>query len=306
MHSIKELDLPPRMVLAVLKELRQEGVLPKRQRQAKLVDYLVQLEIVRFQDGKWTLIATERLDKLIHSVRTPAKTGTANVLRKMHWIHHKTAAAWRGDSKNNKKDPLMNGQIVTTDEVIRLRSFNTSLKIALKGSITINADEETRIRTEVLIPQRLMLQIAQIAISTTTLIVTVENLGAFVDFPIHDSVLLIYSPGQDFSAVACFINKFFDKLSWVHFPDLDPNGIQIAEQLASALGREVSIWIPSHWDTVRRKSLAGTNKLKWSEISPPNSLSQLVVNEQWIEQEVLIADQRFESIVCELPFQKEE
>jgi hypothetical protein len=291
------------MVLAALHELKQEGLLPERQRQNKLTAYLEQLEIVRHQKLKWILIAPKRLEKLIKSVRAPAHISTTSVLRKMPLIHHKTAAAWRGDSKTNKSCPLIAGQVVTTDEVLRLRSFNTSFKLFRDGKVVIDADEETRIRTEVLIPQRMMLDISQVSASEGTLLVTVENLGAFVDFPVFEGVLLIYSPGQDFSAVARLINKYFDEFNWVHFPDLDPNGIKIAEQMASALGRESAIWFPSFWEQARRKSMIGSQKVKWSAIEIPSPLCRLARNEQWVEQEVLVADQRFEKAIDELLIQ---
>ena len=300
MHSISELGIPPRMVLSTLNELKQEKKLPKRQRQRKLTSYLEQLLIIRQQNRQWILIAPERLERLIESVRAPNIISTAAVLRKMPLIHHKTAAAWRGDSKTNKNRPLTAGQVTTTDEVLRLRSFNTCLKFFHNGGVEIDADEETCIRTEVSIPQRMMLDIPQAEISKDTLLITVENLGAFVDFPVFEGVLLIYSPGQCFSAAARLINKYFEKLSWVHFPDLDPNGVQIAEQLASALGRDTAIWFPSFWEQARRKSMVGSQKIKWSAIEAPASLFQLVTNEEWIEQEVLVVDQRFEKAMEEL------
>lgn len=298
-NPLNELGLPPHQVYKVLLELSENLSVSKRQREHQLMTYLEDLKVVRLQKNRWQLVAKERLDRLLSSLPKPAERTVPPVMSHRPYLHHKTAAAWRGDSKAYRGEALLPGQVITKDEILRLRSFGTGLRLHCKDGYVIDADLETKIRTEVTIPERLRLAISHAEIDRDTLIITVENLGAFVDFPSCDGVVLVYSAGANFTMAAGLINRHLSLSDWSHFPDLDPNGIQIGDQLAKALGQAAAPWFPRFWPQARRNSMQGKSKVAWADITVPEELALLAQANEWIEQELLVIDQRFEAAIKE-------
>lgn len=296
---LSEFGLPPHQVYGVLLELSERLSVSNRQREHKLMTYLEDLKVVRLKKNRWQLIAKDRLALLLSSLPKPVERSVPPVMSHRLYLHHKTAAAWRGDSKADRGQPLLPDQVVTKDEILRLRSFGSALRIYGKDGYVIDADLETTMRSEVAIPERLLLAISHAEIKQNSLVITVENLGAFVDFPACDGVVLVYSSGANFTMAAELIKRHLSLNEWNHFPDIDPKGIQIGRQLAKALGRAAKLWLPDFWPQARRRSMQGKSKMAWADIVVPEDLVTLAQANEWIEQELLVIDQRFEAAIKE-------
>ena len=65
-------------------------------------------------------------------------------------------------------------------------------------------------------------------------VITCENLGAYIDLPANESTLVIYSPGADTEAAVALL-KMFPAAQWMHFGDLDPEGVEISKRIAGEL-----------------------------------------------------------------------
>ena len=298
-NPLNEFGLSPHQVYGVLLELSENLSVSKRQREYKLMAYLEDLKVVRLQKNRWQLVAKDRLALLLSSLPKPVERSVPPVMSHRLYLHHKTAAAWRGDSKADRGEALLPEQVVTKDEILRLRSFGSGLRLYGQDGYVIDADLETTMRTEVAITERLWLAISHVVIAQDSLVITVENLGAFVDFPACDGVVLVYSSGANFTMAAELIKRHLSLNEWTHFPDIDPKGIQIGRQLAKALGRAAKLWFPSFWPQARRRSMQGKSKMAWADILVPEELATLAQANEWIEQELLVIDQRFEAAIKE-------
>lgn len=76
-------------------------------------------------------------------------------------------------------------------------------------------------------------------------LVTVENKGAFVDYPLQEGELLLYVPGRN-TALAKQLLPYCQRASLGTLWDLDQRGLDIATELAGALGRPLALWLPDN------------------------------------------------------------
>jgi len=134
---------------------------------------------------------------------------------------------------------------LTRDWVLRFRP-----NVGLRGMLADQVVDfhETALRlTECVVPERLWLRFQGFAGTSPRLAVTCENLGAYIDLVLPDTAMAIYAPGADIEAAAAVLRHLPDT-RWVHFGDLDPDGLEIAESLSRETGRELSLYIPSFAD----------------------------------------------------------
>ncbi|EIC1283970.1 hypothetical protein K9222_004231, partial [Salmonella enterica subsp. enterica serovar Java] len=215
---------------------------------------------------------------------------------RMQRIHHKSASAWRGNSKAGLSQPLVKGQTVTYDDILRLRSQGTELRLTFtcnNGENVLFADDESRWRSECCLPERMLLDLLSVDMTSAQLIITVENLGAYVDMPLVDGLILIFAPGLNYLPACRWISQYGQDIPWVHFPDLDPNGLTIARQLSHSLTRPCRIWLPDFWPSAHQvNDMIGAGKHAWDTAPDCPQLTQLRQEQRWIEQEVLVVDYR--------------
>ncbi|EYU15486.1 Wadjet anti-phage system protein JetD domain-containing protein [Photorhabdus bodei] len=295
--------LPARQLGYILQRLKKQRVMPERNKETLLRNYLSELGVILPSGNhQWQLVDASRLELLLNIVQQQLQqqvTGSKNpaILRRLEHVHHKSASAWRGNSKSGQEQPLSKGQIITHDEVLRIRSQGTGMELIFIQNGRENylyPDEDSILRSECCLPERLLLNVKSVNLSSVRLIMTVENLGAYVDMPLVDGLILVFSPGQNFSQACKWIRRFGQNITWIHFPDLDPNGLKIAQQIAQALSRPCHIWLPQFWPTAHQvNDLVGASKLEWIQAPDCPQLAALVQEQRWIEQETLVLDYRF-------------
>ena len=88
-----------------------------------------------------------------------------------------------------------------------------------------------------------------------------------------------------------------NKITWLHFGDLDSKGIQIGQSIARQIGREYQPFIPSYWIEykTRYSHLVTSDKQSWHLAKLPNNplLHQLFRENKWMEQECIILDREW-------------
>lgn len=214
---------------------------------------------------------------------------SATCINRRNW----NAAAGLGP-KHRAKAPA--GCVLMKDWVLRFRP-NRGL-IGVCGTERIDFYEMAKQLTECPMPERAWAKVESIVGSVPRLIVTCENVGAYVDFPATDSMLVIYSPGADIEAAVSLLQKV-PSAPWVHFGDLDQEGIEIGKRLATKAGREFHILIPSFADEYLEDA-ARPVKTQWKTGSDIPLLAKLRDIKSRIFQEVFMLDGRLANDVAAL------
>jgi len=214
---------------------------------------------------------------------------SATCINRRNW----NAAAGLGP-KHQAKSPA--GCVLTKDWVLRFRP-NQGL-IGIYGTEFIDFHEMAKQLTECPVPERAWARVESIAGTVPKLIVTCENVGAYIDFPATDSMLVVYSPGADIEAAVSLLRKV-PSAPWVHFGDLDPEGIEIGKRIAAEAGREFRILIPSFAEEYLEDA-ARPVKTQWKVVSDMAILAKLRDRKCRIFQEVFMLDARLGKDVAAL------
>lgn len=135
--------------------------------------------------------------------------------------------------------------VLTSDWILRIRP-NQGLK-AILGQKEIDLYEISEQWTECAIPERAWKKIRKFNGVLPDIIITCENLGAYIDFPEIPKMAVVFSPGKDIGPAILFL-KMFSESKWIHFGDLDPEGINIALQISRRTGKPFSFFVPSFID----------------------------------------------------------
>ncbi|SEQ65530.1 hypothetical protein SAMN05216522_10556 [Rosenbergiella nectarea] len=303
MHQeLFQLGFPVSELGDILQQLKERQMMFENAKEKSLRNYLAELGIIiPSTRNRWRLVESERLEILLAQVQQQIQQQTIGrkelrpaIPRRMQRIHHKSASAWRGNSKAGLSQPLVKGQTVTYDDVLRLRSQGTDLRLTFtcnnRGNVLF-ADDESRWRSECCLPERMLLDLFSVDMFSVKLVMTVENLGAYVDMPLFDGLILIFAPGLNYLLACQWISQYGQDIPWVHFADLDPNGLIIARQLSLSLARPCRIWLPDFWPLAHQvNNIIGAGKNSWDTAPDCPQLRQLNQEQRWIEQEVLVVD----------------
>lgn len=209
-------------------------------------------------------------------------------------LHHKTYAAIAGaHSKWLPARKLLPPDLIrTTDGVLRIRA-NQGLILCI-GTQEISCDDWMAAVGEVILPERAVLDGCTPCGILPEVVMTVENLGPFVDMPKPEQFLLIHQPGWNTPLSLQFLQALGPEPSWYHFGDLDPEGLAIYQHL-NREGRRVHLFVPSFWDEYQE---AFGHRLSdgWprtiAESFPEPLLKKLFAANCWLEQEPIILDER--------------
>lgn len=175
---------------------------------------------------------------------------------------------------------------LTKDWVLRFRP-NDGLK-GVFGGQEIDISRMGEILTECVFPERMWFTFELFTGTPPDILITCENLGAYVDLPASPSSLIIYAPGDDIEGASVLLAKF-PQVSWVHFGDLDPKGIEIAKALSRRTGKELNLFVPSFAE----EYLPGPHfNGRWEDIPNLPVFAQLKKNGHRIFQEVFMLDDR--------------
>ncbi len=223
-------------------------------------------------------------------------------------------ALWHGDSKHPRSecpDPLLADVSLTQDEVIRIRTLEPLSLVDRHGQ---QHDMTTMmvLLGELALPERALATLAAIGWQGER-VITVENKGAFVDYPLQPGQLLLFAPGRNTTLAKRLIPLLPAGVQWAHFGDLNQRGIDIAIELARELQRPAMLWLPSelqpyldHYARPVRTFAAGSGKVPWRVTKPADQgdghgtpagvpwLDELVTKGAWLEQEVLILAARWQ------------
>lgn len=177
--------------------------------------------------------------------------------------------------------------LLTKDWVLRFRPNKGLVGVHDKGKVDLA--EMATVWTECVIPERAWLGFKAFSGVLPKAIITCENLGAYIDLPVSETTLVIFSPGADTEA-AIILLKMFPTAMWMHFGDLDPEGIDIAKRIAGELKREMNLLIPFFAEDYL--DAAKPVETEWSEIPDIPLLAVLKEKKKRIFQEVFMLDGR--------------
>jgi len=198
---------------------------------------------------------------------------------------------------------------VLADEVIRLRTL-TPLRLIDKEGSPQDMMPVISLLGELALPERALSRLRGVEWQGRQ-IVTVENKGAFVDYPLQPGELLLYVPGRNTALAKRVMPLLSEAIPWAHFGDLDQRGLEIAAELAHAIARPLALWLPGNLTDylphyarpLSRPSAEQQSKIPWlSDVCERASgsalaevLNHLVVNKCWLEQEVLVTARHWQS-----------
>nr|WP_225315417.1 Wadjet anti-phage system protein JetD domain-containing protein [Aeromonas veronii] len=152
-------------------------------------------------------------------------------------------ALWHGDSKHSRSASLAAPQLadlsLTQDEVIRIRTLEPLSLVDQQGQ-QHDMTAMMALLGELALPERTLGTLAAIGWQGDR-VITVENKGAFVDYPLQ---LLLFAPGRNTTLAKQLIPRLPAGVQWAHFGDLDQRGIDIAIELARELNRPAMLWLP--------------------------------------------------------------
>ncbi len=130
---------------------------------------------------------------------------------------------------------------LTNDWIIRFRP-NPGLKAVIQGE-EVQLDSISELFSECIFPERMWLNFEKFDGELPRVVITCENLGAFIDLPVPSYVMVVFSPGKDIVGPTEILKQLPD-VTWFHFGDLDPYGIDIAKNLAAETQRDFSFYVP--------------------------------------------------------------
>lgn len=207
------------------------------------------------------------------------QTTTASMMNRRNW----NAAVGLGPKHKAKLSPQC---LLTKDWGLRFRP-NNGLEGVVAGEL-VNFSVMASLLTECFVSERGWMNLERFSGTLPEIIVTCENLGAYVDFPSHDSLLIVYSPGADIEPATKLINFLPDAL-WIHFGDIDPEGVKIATNIARETNRNLKFFIPSF----ASEFLPGRPvETPWDSIPENPIFVELKKKQKRIFQEVFMLDDR--------------
>lgn len=210
------------------------------------------------------------------------------------FVHRKV---WNAATTSGSKIPsrLTSHAALTDDWSQRGRASCRTMMLTAHGQIDLLA--QTLLATEFAIPERCWRSAQGFEGDLPELIMTVENVGPFVDLELPEAALLLFSQGAAVEGAAAFL-RAFPSARWLHFCDLDHAGLQIGERLARIAGRPLSLYIPSFAEEYLPRAIAA--KKPWA--TPKGKLlpvlQQLVSRNSWLEQECFVLDSRLASDIA--------
>lgn len=209
-------------------------------------------------------------------------------------LHRKTWMARCGaHSKAGIPDALPPpGLTLTDDDLLRLRP-NPGLALRFADGTEQPCDDWVRRLGELTIPQRALDAGLALAGDLPLWIMTVENLGAYIDLPLPPQALAIHQPGWNCRLAQRFVALLPATVPWWHFGDLDPEGLAIFAALGSGT-RRPRLFLPAWWrDYLPTHGLPLEGDRSEPAADPVFGLvAELGAARLWLEQEAILLDPR--------------
>jgi hypothetical protein len=227
----------------------------------------------------------------LHRRRLPLAQPPAQIHRKT-WMARFGAHSKAGIPDEHPPE----GITLTDDDLLRLRP-NQGLVLLLSDGTERECSQWAAPLGELIVPQRALEQGLALTGTQPRWIMTVENLGAYVDLPAPSEALVIHQPGWNTRLAARLIALLPPGLPWWHFGDLDPKGLAIFSSLGEATSRPrhfVPAWWADYLDTHALATSEGWPKAQGHEGDPkgPELVMRLRTKGLWLEQEAILLDPR--------------
>ncbi|MCE2595297.1 hypothetical protein K6Y31_10765 [Motilimonas cestriensis] len=194
---------------------------------------------------------------------------------------------------------------VTKDETLRLRSAHGFSLYLQQGSL-LDLSGVFALSNECILPERLLSTVTKLLPGEVsfTHVITVENLGAFIEIELKPQCLFIYAPGNNTRLAELLVGMLPANISWVHFGDLDQAGIDIGLRMAANLARPYKPLLPRNLHDIAarygrpvesnqpalEKSKRGKVPWQIAKLNPELAarLAPLIEQNLWLEQEVIV------------------
>lgn len=213
-------------------------------------------------------------------------------------VHHKTLACCVGrHSKvgiSRRLREIASTVAVTTDQALRIYA-NKGLRLIHPKRGALDCDQVMAVLGEVVIPERALLDGVTAAGAPPKAVFTIENKGAYIDFPlVNTDLLVIYAPGDDTSLAIKLLSLIPSSIPCYHFGDLDPQGLKIAEYIKRNIPQDLHLFAPEFWWEYIAE--VPVSPRKWpdgwvSEFDFP-LIRTLRAEKKWLEQERVMLDPR--------------
>jgi hypothetical protein len=225
-------------------------------------------------------------------------------------LHRKTWMARFGEHSKvgipDNQPP--HGIALTDDDLLRLRP-NQGLALRLGDGTERECALWTDVLGELVIPQRALDRGLSLAGAAPRWVMTVENLGAYLDLPAPATALVVHQPGWNTRLAARLIALLPSGLPWWHFGDLDPKGLAIFTSLGDATARPRH-FIPAWWrDYLETHGLPlsggwpptqDQGHERSGDAQDPELVQRLRASGRWLEQEAILLDPRLAEDLADL------
>ena len=221
------------------------------------------------------------------------------------FIHsHVATAVWGEHSKKSVKPP--EGLSERNCDIIQLRTSSKVELIFSSGKMTsrkINCTKEMAFSDAVILNEKMLSSLNRIKSEGKLSLITVENAGAWQHMPLPEGLVVIHVQGNNQKLFRQLVTYFPDA-SWSHFGNLDPYGIQLAQNMALGIHRKLTLFIPNWWyEYIKyyQVPLSDENRKKqWAFLPILLSreypiLNRLKTEQTWLEQNAIMLDHRLEN-----------
>ncbi|TCO82710.1 hypothetical protein EV699_104102 [Plasticicumulans lactativorans] len=203
-------------------------------------------------------------------------------------------ALWGAHSKQARDE--LHRVPPSADGVLRLRCA-PGLELCLGGT-PLGTGERTAREGEIVLAERALDAGLGWDAPGPAGLITVENLGAYVELPLPQRWAVLWVPGHDQALALRHLPALAGGRGWLHFGDLDGAGLAIGERLAAALGRAPAPFIPEWWGEYLEAGFGLTPAAAaapWPEAPSGERhplLATLAERGLWLEQEAILLDRR--------------
>ena len=235
----------------------------------------------------------------------PADLNALSALRRIpphrNFLNRRNWKAVTGAGPKHQQRRVFPG-VLTNDWVLRLKP-NHGLIAVIEGR-EVDVYEIALQWTECVFPERAWTKIEGFKGSLPKMVITCENLGAYIDLPDIPDALIVFSPGKNFVATTLLLNKLPAAVKWIHLGDLDPEGYKIALTMSKRTGRPPSFFVPSFINEYIDMAYSVGNQ--WKTLSDISGLDELQRRGLGIYQERFMLDERLQGeIISEINREKQ-
>ncbi len=199
-------------------------------------------------------------------------------------------------SLTDSRRELLGEVELTRDGVVRLRV--PSGMVAQYGGQSLSLDAVGAVLGEVSVGEQALEDGLKLE-GAIDGVVTVENLGAWRDLPVHGRWVYAYVPGWNTRMVPFLIGAL-PRGPVVHFGDLDPNGVRIYRHLRADIPA-LQWLVPEFWSELVDLH---AKRREWPEgldlQDAPELVRSLAARGLWLEQERLVLDTRMGAYLSEV------